>query len=134
MNTIALDTNVVVDVLNGKQAVRTLLQQFEVICLPVTVSGELLFGAKNSANRSRNEAHYQAFITSCVLLDTNALVADTYAEIRLQLKQAGRPIPENDIWIAALCVAYDVPLLSRDQHFEYVSGLRLQKLGPGISG
>ncbi|WP_162550200.1 PIN domain-containing protein [Hymenobacter nivis] len=61
-------------------------------------------------------------------------MADTYAEIRLQLKQAGRPIPENDIWIAALCVAYDVPLLSRDQHFEYVSGLRLQKLGPDIAG
>lgn len=134
MNTIALDTNVVVDILNGKQAVRTLLQQFEVVCLPVTVSGELLFGAKNSANRSRNEERYQAFIASCVLLDTNALVADTYAEIRLQLKQAGRPIPENDIWIAALCVAYDVPLLSRDQHFEYVAGLRLQKLGPDIAG
>jgi len=128
MDIVALDTNIAVDVLNGKSAVIELLQQFESICLPVTVSGELLFGAKNSANRARNEPRYQAFITSCVLLDINALVADTYAEVRLQLKQAGRPIPENDIWIAALCITYDVPLVSRDQHFEYVTGLQLQRL------
>ena len=130
MTTVALDANIVVDVLNGKPAILELLRQFDSICLPVTVCGELLFGAKNSASRVRNEGRYQAFIASCVLLDTNALVADTYAEIRLQLKQAGRPIPENDIWIAALCVVYEVPLLSHDQHFEYVAGLELRKI-PG---
>ena len=126
--TVALDTNIAVDILNGRPAVLDLLMQFEVICLPVTASGELLFGAKNSAQRLRNEPRYQAFIASCILLETNALVAETYAEIRLQLKKAGRPIPENDSWIAAACLSYDVPLFSHDQHFDYVAGLRLQRI------
>jgi tRNA(fMet)-specific endonuclease VapC len=127
MASIALDTNIAVAVLNGKTAVIELLQQFNDIYLPVTVSGELLFGAKNSANRLRNESRYRAFIDSCILLDTNSLVADAYAEIRLSLKQKGRPIPENDIWIAALCVVHEIPLLSHDKHFEYVDGLLLQR-------
>ncbi|WP_331059031.1 type II toxin-antitoxin system VapC family toxin [Hymenobacter sp.] len=128
MTTIALDTNVAVDLLNGKPGIVELLRQFDIIYLPVTVSGELLFGAKNSANRLRNESRYQAFIESCILLDTNALVAETYAEIRLSLKQKGRPIPENDIWIGALCVVHEVPLLSHDRHFEYIEGLELHKV------
>jgi tRNA(fMet)-specific endonuclease VapC len=128
MNSIALDTNIAVDVLNGKAAIIELLKQFEVIYLPITVSGELLFGAKNSANRLRNEIRYQAFIGSCILLDINALVAEAYAEIRLSLKQKGRPIPENDIWIAALCVVHEVALFSHDRHFEYIEGLALHKM------
>ena len=128
MTAIALDTNTAVDVLNDKLAALHLLAQFEIICLPITVSGELLFGAKNSAQRLRNEPRYQAFISTCILLETNALVAETYAEIRLQLKKVGRLIPENDIWIAAACLSYDVPLFSHDQHFDYVAGLRLQRI------
>lgn len=116
------------DVLNGKAAIIELLQQFEIIYLPITISGELLFGAKNLANRLRNEGRYQAFIESCIVLDTNALVAETYAEIRLSLKQKGRSISENDIWIAALCVVHEIPLLSHDRHFEYVEGLELYKM------
>lgn len=131
MTTIALDTNIAVDILNGKPAILDLLQQFEVLYLPVTVSGELLFGAKNSANRLHNETRYRAFINTCILLNTNSLVAEIYAEIRLSLKQRGRPIPENDIWIAALCVVHEVPLLSHDHHFEYIEGLVLHKI-PGL--
>lgn len=58
MSSIALDTNIAVAILNGKTAVVELLQQFDDIYLPITVSGELLFGAKNSANRVRNESRY----------------------------------------------------------------------------
>lgn len=128
MRGIALDTNIAVDVLNGKTAVLELLRQFDTVYLPVTACGELLFGAKNSANRVRNEPRYQAFINSCALLDVNALVAETYAEVRLALKLKGRPIPKNDIWIAALCIVHEVPLLSHDRHFEYVDVLEFQRL------
>lgn len=128
MADIALDTNIAVDILNGKLAVLELVRQFELVYLPITVSGELLFGAKNSANRERNEHRYQDFIDSCILLDTNSLVAEQYAEIRLSLKQKGRPIPENDIWIAALCTVHEIPLFSHDRHFEYVEGLTLHRI------
>ncbi len=128
MNTIALDTNIAIDVLNGKPQVIDLMRQKEIICLPVTVCGELLFGAKNSGNRIKNESKYRTFIESCIVLDTNTLVAEAYAEIRLALKQKGKPIPENDIWIAAICVVNDIALLSHDKHFENIEGLQLIKI------
>jgi len=126
---IALDTNIAVDVLNGKQPIVDLLKGYEILCLPVTVCGELLFGAKNSANRLRNEHYYRTLIERCVMLDSNSLVANEYAEIRLSLKQKGKPIPENDIWIAAICMVNDVPLMSHDKHFEHVEKLQLVKVG-----
>ncbi len=118
MNTIALDTNIAVDVLNGKGETIRLLEGYEILCLPVTVCGELLFGAKNSASRTKNENKYRAFIESCVILDSNSLVAQEYAQIRLALKQKGKPIPENDIWIAAACIVNGISLMSHDKHFE----------------
>jgi predicted nucleic acid-binding protein len=40
------------------------------------------------------------------------------------LRQAGKPIPTNDLWIAALCRQHGLPLLSRDRHFDVVSGVQ----------
>lgn len=53
--------------------------------------------------------------------------AEVYAGVRLQLKQAGRPIPENDVWIAALCIQHGVPLGTSDDHFAHVNDLELVK-------
>jgi tRNA(fMet)-specific endonuclease VapC len=43
----------------------------------------------------------------------------------LQLKRHGKPIPENDLWIAAICVEHDLPLATVDSHFDYVEGLHV---------
>jgi predicted nucleic acid-binding protein len=50
--------------------------------------------------------------------------AERYAQIRGELKRIGRPIPSNDLWIAALARQHALPLLSRDQHFDAVPGLK----------
>ena len=65
----------------------------------------------------------------CLVLDANEPTTRYYAEIILELKQLelkrkGRPIPTNDIWIAALCRQHSLPLLSRDRHFDLVPGIR----------
>lgn len=52
-------------------------------------------------------------------------IAARYASLRLELKKIGRPIPEHDIWIAAICLEYNVTLLSRDGHFDYIPDLKL---------
>jgi tRNA(fMet)-specific endonuclease VapC len=92
------------------------------------VCGELLFGAKNSGNNLKNEDKYKEFIQRCVVLDINSIVANEYAKIRLVLKQKGKPIPENDIWIAAICVVNGIPLISHDKHFENIQKLSLIKV------
>jgi tRNA(fMet)-specific endonuclease VapC len=122
---IALDSNTAIAVLNGDtEAIKT-VASFDVICLPVTVCGELIFGAKNSKLSVKNEARYFAFIESCEILDINIAVSETYGEIRLALKKKGKPIPENDIWIAATCIANSTRLFTYDKHFHFVRELDL---------
>jgi tRNA(fMet)-specific endonuclease VapC len=122
---IALDTNTAIALLNGQEAVHKHLSTFDTICLPVTVCGELIFGAKNSGLSQKNEKKYLEFINECELMDINMIVADTYAKVRLQLKKAGKPIPENDIWIAAICIVNSIPLYTLDKHFKEVGDLML---------
>ncbi|MDR6805450.1 tRNA(fMet)-specific endonuclease VapC [Dyadobacter sp. BE34] len=122
---IAIDTNIAIEILNGNKATLQMLSVFDVIALPVPVCGELMYGAKNSSKAERNLAHYRAFIGSCEILEAKLPTAWEYANIKLNLKLAGRPIPENDIWIAAICQSYDIPFASRDGHFSYIQSLHL---------
>lgn len=122
---LVLDTNIAIDLLNGNTLVIQLLEEVSSFFLPVTVCGELLFGAKNSGRPVDNEKLFRQFISACELLPNNLAIAETYAEIRKKLKDKGRPIPENDIWIAANCIAHGIPLASRDKHFKEVEGLEL---------
>lgn len=123
MKKIALDTNIAIALLNGNPEIIKNIQSFESIYLPVTVCGELLFGAKNSTKSKTNLELYRSFINACAILDTNTIVAEEYSDIRLELKQKGNPIPENDIWIAALCRVYGIPLYTLDKHFSNISNL-----------
>ena len=62
------------------------------------------------------------------LFSTNILLSftpETYGRISAQLAKAGTPIPQNDIWIAALALQFDLPLATSDSHFEYVPGLEV---------
>jgi tRNA(fMet)-specific endonuclease VapC len=93
--------------------------------LPVTVCGELFYGAKNSGNPAKNEPIFRAFIEKCAILQNNLLVAEAYSNIRKVLKEKGKPIPENDIWIAAACWVNELPLATRDKHFSEIPDLSL---------
>ena len=126
MKAVAIDTNVAIDLLNGKKSIIQRLQKFDIVYLPVTVSGELLFGAKNSQKRTANLEIFRNFIGTCEILDINYLVSEVYSDIRLALYKKGKPIPENDLWIAAICIANDLPLLTKDKHFEEI--IELKKL------
>lgn len=94
--------------------------------LPAPVVSELLFGARNSGKAEYNLARYRSFFHDFPLLALNHFAAEHYAEIRLTLKQKGRPIPDNDMWIAAICRAHDATLLTFDRHFAEVPGLQVQ--------
>jgi tRNA(fMet)-specific endonuclease VapC len=65
MKAVAIDTNVVIDLLNGKKPIIQRLQKFNIVYLPVTVSGELLFGAKNSQRRTANLEIFRNFVGTC---------------------------------------------------------------------
>ncbi|HEX3818424.1 MAG TPA: PIN domain-containing protein [Chthoniobacterales bacterium] len=87
--------------------------------LPVIVVGEYTFGLK----RSRGQQLLTSLISESDVLEIDLGTANYYAEIRSDLQQRGEPIPENDLWIAALCLQHRRPLASRDQHFDRISRL-----------
>lgn len=91
--------------------------------LPVPVVGELRYGALNSRRSAENLAEVERLVSRCRVLDITAATADVYARLRLGLKEKGKPIPENDLWIAALCVEHEVPLVTLDGHFDVIKGL-----------
>lgn len=125
MKKIALDTNIAIEILNKDQATIASVNKFEIFYLPITVCGELLFGAQNSNKNKTNERKFKKFIKSCKILNSSILIAEEYSAIRIELKKKGTPIPENDIWIAAICKVNNLPLATRDKHFSNIEGLKV---------
>jgi tRNA(fMet)-specific endonuclease VapC len=121
----ALDSNAYIDAVGGSPVLET-IDQADAIYLPAIVVGEILFGALNSGRPADNLRTATQFINNCAILPVDAAVAMQYARLRLTLKQAGKPLPENDLWIAATCIVHDVPLLTRDEHFRAIPELRQQ--------
>lgn len=96
--------------------------------LATVVFGELTYGALNSKSVEANLSRLDAVREKCRVVSVDERVAREYARIRLQLKQRGRPIPENDIWIAATALAEGASVLTDDAHFAEVQGLQCMKL------
>ncbi len=120
---VALDTSVAIDVLAANADAR-LLSSVNEHLLPAPVVGELRYGALNSRNAAENLAKVEALVTRCAVLNVTVATAKVYAELRLALRQKGKPIPENDLWIAALCVEHQVPLAAVDAHFDAIDDLK----------
>lgn len=123
---IALDTSVAVRFLNGDAAVVENVLRLPEIVLPLTVVGELLFGAENSARSLQNLPRYLEFISTCTVERLGKETAASYARTRCTLKRKGRPIPMNDVWIAAQCLENGWVLVTDDTDFDYVDGLILE--------
>ncbi|WP_414564019.1 MULTISPECIES: PIN domain-containing protein [unclassified Anabaena] len=87
------------------------------------VVGELLFGAENSTRPLQNLPRYLEFISVCRILPLGRETATMYAQIRLALKRKGRPIPMNDVWIAAQCLEQGWVLVTDNTDFDYVNEL-----------
>lgn len=125
---LALDSNIAILILNRDSSIIDLLKWIGTYYLPITVCGELLYGAENSARADENLPKYKAFIHKSKILEINLPIAREYVVVRKKLRKLGRPIPENDIWIAATCKVNKIGLATRDQHFSYVSGLKTVKV------
>ena len=119
-----LDTNGLSALAEGDLKLEPLLRHAIEIAIPVIVLGEYTFGIRQSRDRKRYEKWLAWMIANCRVLSVNERTAEQYAEVRDELKRCGRPIPANDLWIAALVKQHGMPLLSRDRHFDLVPGLK----------
>jgi tRNA(fMet)-specific endonuclease VapC len=118
-----LDTNAVVQILNGTLDLPRL--GFDEIMVPMTVVGELFFGVHKSARVAENRRRLLNFLYLVSIVGSDLEVAEMYGKIKIQLRRMGKPVPENDMWIAALAMRYELPLITNDKHFLNISELRI---------
>jgi len=118
-----LDANIIIALFSGEKRVAERIAGTEVL-VPSTALGELYYGARKSAHAAENLARIEQFAAATQVLRCDAVTAWIYGDIRNHLRLKGRPIPENDIWIAATAIQYDVTLATRDEHFDNVSDLK----------
>ncbi|MGB6676286.1 MAG: type II toxin-antitoxin system VapC family toxin [Terriglobales bacterium] len=119
-----LDTNALSAAADDDPSLAAVLARAEQIALPVIVLGEYRHGIAQSRNRASYENWLEELLNDCLVLDIQEPTTHYYAEISLELKRKGKPIPTNDLWIAALCQQHSLSLVSRDRHFDLVAGVK----------
>jgi len=120
-----LDTNIVIALFAQEPPVREHLERAEEVFVPSVVLGELYFGAHKSTRVEENLARVDEFAASSAVLVCDTETARWYGAIKSGLREMGRPIPENDIWIAAIAQQHGLILVTRDAHFSEVERLKI---------
>jgi tRNA(fMet)-specific endonuclease VapC len=120
----SLDTCVVIDLIKGRKGAEKAVSQFAHLSISQVVLGELLLGGHKAANPQERDKILNA-LEGISILNGNTLTAAIYAEMRFELERQGNIIPQNDIWIAAVSLQTDVPLITRDEHFQRIPKLTI---------
>ena len=118
-----LDTNALSAFADGVPPVVQQIARADELHIPVIVLGEYRFGTPTSRRRSEYDEWLARGRPFWNVLPVIEETATHYAKIRQQLKKAGTPLPANDVWVAALARQHQLPVLSRDAHFDAVPGL-----------
>lgn len=122
-----LDTNIVVGVFADDPEIRRRLEQRAEVLLSVIVLGELYSGAQRSRQVDDNLRRIHRLLAESVVLACDVGTAYEYGTVRNELRLKGRPIPENDIWLAAHARQHNLTLVSRDRHFSEVDRLKWEQ-------
>jgi tRNA(fMet)-specific endonuclease VapC len=120
-----LDTNIIIALFADEAVVKNNLDRADEVFLPCFAIGELYYGARKSGRTQENLAKVDELVANSAVLECDAQTARQYGEIKNRLRLKGRPLPENDIWIAALALQQDLILVTRDAHFHEVETLQI---------
>jgi len=127
MRRLLIDTNIYTHALKGDGDVIEVLRKAEEIGFSVISIGELLSGFKGGEREQKNREELESFLDSprVVIYSVNEDTSEFYAEILNNLRKIGKPIPTNDIWIAAVTFQNGLMLFTKDSHFKAIAGLPL---------
>ena len=122
---VALDSNVYSLLFRGHPLVAEIVRRSQEVVMSAVVIGELLYGYRYGSRMARNLRELDDFLANpyVTLVSVSRTTADRYSRIATALRAKGRPIPTNDIWIAAHAMETGTELISSDGHFKDVDGL-----------
>lgn len=116
-NKCLLDTSVIIHFFKNIDPIVRSIKSFEEIYVSSIVVGELYYGAYASSNPPKHLRQIESFLNDCIILQTDIGTSVIYGQLKSDLKKKGTPVPENDIWIAAIAIENKIPLLTTDKHF-----------------
>lgn len=122
-----LDTNIVISLFAKDPQIHNRIVNAAEVFVPCIAIGELYFGAYKSVKIQENLARIDEFTLNNTVLSCNTETAKKYGDIKNRLKDKGQPIPENDIWIAAIAQQYAITLVTKDPHFDTIENLKVEK-------
>ena len=122
---VLLDSNAYSQLMRGREQVGRIVRGAEEVLLSTVVLGELLYGFRHGSRQERNTRAMRAFLDNpyVSLVPVGETTADRYSRIAASLRAKGRPIPTNDVWIAAHAMETGADLVSADRHFAHVDGI-----------
>jgi tRNA(fMet)-specific endonuclease VapC len=127
MSRILLDTNAYARLLSGDVRVLGEIAAADTVNFSVFVAGELLAGFRGGSRFEQNKQTLKMFLAKPTVrfLDASAETADIFGQLKDDLRRAGTPIPIDDVWIAAHAMETGSVLVTYDDHFRRVPGLRM---------
>ena len=125
---ILVDTNRLTDFFRGDRALGELMERADQVWIPFVVLAELRAGFLGGSRSTANQERLSAFLRKpgIGVLFADNRTTQVWAALLTQLRKLGRPIPSNDLWIAALAVQHEMTLLTRDRHFGEIPQLDLR--------
>lgn len=118
-----LDTNAVVDLVEGLPGPMARFETDDPAFLSIVVLGELYYGAGKSQRARYNLERFEAIAAGCTVLGCDWETAREYGRLKNEQRKKGRPIPENDLWIAATARQHGLTLVTHDGHFDEIDRL-----------
>ena len=118
-----LDTNAISALSAQEEALLKVLAPGAELCVTVVNAAEYFYGIQNSKKKTVLTRWFAEFLESVEILDLNREVFPFYQSLRTELKEAGTPIPANDLWTASLARLHGMKVVSRDLHFDRIQGL-----------
>jgi tRNA(fMet)-specific endonuclease VapC len=120
---ILLDTNIAILFAAADKQVTALFREANSVFLPVIVVAEMFFGAMKSQRVHENIRSVEQLLATVDVVPCDTTTARHYGTIKSRLRAAGRMIPENDLWIAAIALQRGMTLATRDHHFDGIEGV-----------
>lgn len=127
MNNYLLDSSVLVLSLKQDTAIRKRITVIQSLYISAVALGELYYGASHSMHVERSLTEVDQLAQTITVLIADSTTAKVYGRIKHEQRAKGLMIPDNDLWIAATAIQYNLILAARDLHFTWVEGLNLEQ-------
>jgi tRNA(fMet)-specific endonuclease VapC len=125
-NNFLLDTNIIIAWFKGEVSIAEKIDKASSVHIPIIVIGELYYGALYSSSVQKNINDIRSVTDRYDVLYIDEAAAIAYGLIKANLRKKGKPIPENDLWIAAIAQRYELIIISRDSHFKEIENVSLK--------